>query len=187
MKVVGILGSPRKGGNTATLVDRVLAGAGAAGAETRLWVLNDLNIKGCQACLYCKTHDHRCQLQDDMTPVYDDLRAAGAVVIGSPIYMGDVTAQTMLFINRLYAFLNPPGSSAGNPVHIAKSALVFSFGRGTGDYRAVMAKIGEFLERAFGARLEGILGDGDNNDPNAVKGKPHLLEEAYALGRRLAE
>ena len=77
-----------------------------------------------------------------MAPVYADLREADAIVVGSPIYMGDITAQTMLFINRLYAFLNPPGSTAGNPVRIAKSALLFSFGRGTGDYHAVMAMIG---------------------------------------------
>ncbi|MGB9826100.1 MAG: flavodoxin family protein, partial [Desulfofundulus sp.] len=91
MKVVGIIGSPRRGGNTETLVERVLAGAAAAGAETQVFRLNEMNIRGCQACYYCKEHG-RCRQEDDMVQIYRALLEADGIVLGSPIYMGYVTA-----------------------------------------------------------------------------------------------
>jgi len=55
VKVIGFNGSPRRGANTATLVETVLKGAADKGAETRMVNLNELNIKGCQGCGACKT------------------------------------------------------------------------------------------------------------------------------------
>ena len=54
MKIIGFVGSPRKNGNTDVLVQQVLRGASIAGAETKVFYLNELNIKGCQDCDYCK-------------------------------------------------------------------------------------------------------------------------------------
>lgn len=106
MKVIGFVGSPRKGGNTEVLVKEVLNGAAAAGADTAIFYLNEMNFKGCQACGYCKSNDH-CVLDDDLKPVYDEIRQADAVVIGSPVYMGRPTGLTYSFVDRWYAFLGP--------------------------------------------------------------------------------
>jgi len=106
MKVVGFVGSPRKQGNTAALVGEVLRGAKEAGAETKLYYLNEMDIKGCQGCRACKKPEAICIQKDDMAPLYNEIKAADAVVVGSPVYFCQMTGQTKIFLDRLYAFLN---------------------------------------------------------------------------------
>jgi len=106
MKVVGFVGSPRKKGNTAMLVNEVLRGAQESGAETKVYFLNEMNIKGCQGCRACKKPGGVCIQKDDMAPLYDEIRDTDAVVVGTPVYMFQMTGQTKLFVDRLYAFLN---------------------------------------------------------------------------------
>lgn len=106
MKVVGFVGSPRKKGNTARLVNEVLRGAQEGGAETKLYFLNEMNIKGCQACYACKKPEGVCIQKDDMAPLYDEIKNTDAVVVGTPVYMFQMTGQTKLFVDRLFAFLN---------------------------------------------------------------------------------
>ncbi|MGD0154244.1 MAG: flavodoxin family protein [Thermacetogeniaceae bacterium] len=184
MRVIGIVGSPRQGGNTATLVERILAGAAEAGAETKIYSLNELHIRGCQACGYCKTHDGRCRQEDDMTPIYADLLASDGIVVGTPIYMGYLSAQTMLFVNRLYAFFIP---GQPNPVPPGKkAALVFSCGNSDETaYRKVLESFGETLSHLFGVAVKGIVGSGGNGAPGAVKEKQDVLDTAFALGKSL--
>lgn len=100
-KVVGIIGSPRKTGNVNSIVSEVLRGAKDGGAETKTYHLNSMNIKGCQSCMYCRKHD-RCCLNDDMKVIYKDIKDADAVVIGSPIYIYQVSGQTKILMDRLY-------------------------------------------------------------------------------------
>lgn len=106
MKVVGFVGSPRKQGNTAILVDEVLRGAREAGAETRAYYLNEMDINGCQGCRACKKKEGICVQKDDMAQIYGAIKDADAVVVGTPVYFGQMTGQTKLFADRLYAFLN---------------------------------------------------------------------------------
>jgi multimeric flavodoxin WrbA len=186
MKVIGIVGSPRKEGNTATLVEKVLAGAAEAGAETKVYNLNELNIRGCQACNYCKTHDNRCRQDDDMTPIYADLLAADGVVIGTPIYMGYPSAQTMLFVNRLYAFIN---FGKPSPVPEGKK-FAFAYSSGAGEeagYRQVMVSFSQIFGHFPGMAVKGIVGGGGNSDPGSVKNNQALLDEAFALGKELVK
>lgn len=105
MKVIGIVGSPRKNGNTDILVQQVLRGASTAGAETKIFYLNEMNIKGCQDCNNCKDNDH-CAQQVDMTLLYDEISETDGIVIGSPIYMSNVSSQTKAFMDRCYALIN---------------------------------------------------------------------------------
>ena len=105
MKVIAINGSPRKGWNTAQMLKKALEGAEAAGAETELIHLSDLNFKGCVSCFGCKRLGNpsfgKCNLRDDLTPVLEKISGCGALIIGSPLYMGDVTGMTRNLIERL--------------------------------------------------------------------------------------
>ena len=105
MKIVGFIGSPRKGENTDVLVNHILDKAKAAGAETKLFNLCDMDIGGCVACMACKNNPSTCSIEDDMLTLYDEIIAADGVVIGSPVYVAWITAQAKAFIDRLYAFL----------------------------------------------------------------------------------
>jgi multimeric flavodoxin WrbA len=106
MKVIGINGSPRKTWNTAQMVESALNGCKDAGAETKLYHLIDLMFKGCISCFACKRLGGpsyaKCGARDELTQVLDDVWAADALIIGSPVYFGDVTADMRAFLERLW-------------------------------------------------------------------------------------
>ena len=105
MKVIAINGSPRKKWNTATLLEKAIEGAASQGAEARLVHLYDLHFKGCVSCFACKTRGGEsygtCAVQDDLTPIYAEIKKASALILGSPIYFGDVTGEMRSFLERL--------------------------------------------------------------------------------------
>jgi multimeric flavodoxin WrbA len=105
MKVVAVNGSPRKKWNTATLLKKAMEGAASQGAETSLFHLYDLGFKGCISCFACKTRDGKsygtCAVQDDLTPIYAEIKKADALILGSPIYFGNVTGEMRSFMERL--------------------------------------------------------------------------------------
>ncbi|MBN2395869.1 MAG: flavodoxin family protein [Candidatus Atribacteria bacterium] len=99
LKIIGIIGSPRKGMNTDTLVTKVLEGAQSAGAETEKIYLNDLEIMPCQACSAFPAPDY-CFFHDGMDRIYEILETADGLVIGAPAYFGTFSAQLKLMIDR---------------------------------------------------------------------------------------
>jgi multimeric flavodoxin WrbA len=107
--VVGLNGSPRKGWNTGKLVSEALKGASEEGAETKSFDLYDLYFKGCASCFSCKTKtgylNGTCAIKDELSPVLELLTRATGLVLGSPIYVWDVTACVRAFIER-YCFSN---------------------------------------------------------------------------------
>ena len=110
MKVIAINGSPRKKWNTATLLEKALEGAETEGAETEIIHLYDLNFKGCTSCFACKLKDGKsygkCAMNDELTPVLDRLKDSDAVILGSPIYLGNSTGEMRSFMERyIFPFL----------------------------------------------------------------------------------
>ncbi len=105
MKTILLNGSPRKGWNTAKMLKEAQKGADAVGAETEYIDLYDLSYTGCRSCLACKRKNAercKCFWKDDLSPVIDRIFAADALIIGSPIYMGDITSQVHALIERLH-------------------------------------------------------------------------------------
>lgn len=105
MKVIAVNGSPRKKWNTASLLKKSLEGAATTGAETELVHLYDLDFKGCTSCFACKMKGSpsygSCAMDDDLTPVLKKIEKTDALVIGSPVYFGDVTGELRSFMERL--------------------------------------------------------------------------------------
>lgn len=105
MKILILNGSPRKNWNTAMMLKEAQKGAESAGAETEYIDLFDLTYTGCRSCLACKRKDAdrcKCFWKDDLSPVIERIFAADALIIGSPIYLGDVTSQVHGLIERLH-------------------------------------------------------------------------------------
>ena len=129
-KIIAINGSPRKNWNTDTLLRDVLSGAAAAGAETEMVYLYELNFCGCRSCMACKLRKEprpdRCVLRDDLAPVLARVHEANAVVLGSPIYFSEVTGEMRSFFERfLFQYLNY--DDYGKPLSPAKkTAWVFT-------------------------------------------------------------
>ena len=104
-KVMILNGSPRKNWNTAMMLKAAAEGAAAAGAEVEYIDLFDLSYTGCRSCLACKrkgAERPKCFWRDDLSPVIDRIFAADALIIGSPIYLGDITSQVIALLERLH-------------------------------------------------------------------------------------
>jgi len=160
MKVIAINGSPRKNWNTATLLKHALKGAESAGAETKLVHLYDLTYKGCVSCFACKLKGGesfgRCAVKDDLAPVFEEIRTANALILGSPIYFGDVTGQMRSFLERLlfqYPIYDP--DAFGTRPKNMKTAWIYTMNvtedlaREMG-YDRMFKNNAELLERFFG-------------------------------------
>lgn len=102
MKALGIYGSPRKGGNTDLLLDRVLEGAAAAGAEVSRVYVRDMNFEGCIECGGCD-QTGVCVVEDDMQRVYPQILDARVVFLASPVFFYGLTAQVKALIDRCQA------------------------------------------------------------------------------------
>ena len=103
MHLLIVLGSPRKNGNSETLAKSVADGFTATGGTVSSLRLNDMTIRGCQACGGC-AKTGKCVLKDDMTAIYDQIDATDRLLIVSPVYFYALSAQTKLFGDRFQAF-----------------------------------------------------------------------------------
>jgi len=113
MNILGIHASPRPQGNSSQLLNALLEEARGLGAATSAYTINALQVKGCQSCYSCRQpgKEKQCAVKDDMQPILADLFAADAVVLASPVYMWQMTAQARLFTDRLLPVLKPDYTS----------------------------------------------------------------------------
>jgi multimeric flavodoxin WrbA len=172
------VGSPKINGNTAKLVNAILDGAAENGAEKVIYNLASLNIKGCDACGRCQ-ETGSCPIDDDMQEIYHEIQAADVVVLGSPVYMWQMTAQTKLLIDRLTAFLEPNFSS-----RLDNKKLILIFSQGIPDRDAFK----QYFEYTAGLLyyigfdvIETVIAAG--TDKLEVAFRPRLLENARELGK----
>ena len=184
-KIIGIVGSPRNDGNTAALVQQVLHGAAEAGAATQIVYLNELTYKGCQGCYRCREIGC-CAQMDDLVPVLYDIAAADAVVLGSPNYMGGVTGQLKLMIDRFCVFMNADYTS--RLADGKKLALVFTQGMpDAGEYAAYYAAVQRSLVfLGFTGGSESLTAAGLRGQHDAADNAA-LMEQARAMGMRLLQ
>jgi len=105
MNCLGILGSPRIGGNSDILLDQALAGAKAAGGEVEKIILAKERISGCLACEKCNEHGV-CAIDDAMQEIHQKILGAGAVIHSVPVYFWSMTAQMKAYLDRWCAFFD---------------------------------------------------------------------------------
>lgn len=104
-KIVAIIGSYRKGGTTDLAVEAILEGAREKGAETHTIHLTGQHLEFCTNCRQCMQtpgpERGKCKQQDDLEPMLAEIAAADAIVLGSPVNLGNVTAIFRRFMERL--------------------------------------------------------------------------------------
>ena len=103
MKVLGVVGSQRKNGNTSALVKEALKPFEENGIDTELLFLGDYNINDCNGCDGCQD-TFRCIVDDDMQDIYPKILEADAIVLGSPTYFYNISGDMKTFIDRCYCF-----------------------------------------------------------------------------------
>jgi len=198
VKVIGCNASPRKGANTATLVETVLKGAAGKGAETRLVNLNKLKMKPCQGCDACKENLGHCVQKDDLTPMLEQMAACDAIVLGTPVYWFHVSAQFKALIDRLYCFYgSEPDAETGEMKEIiafpAGKKLVFVTSRGDPENPKFFPQLYGHLNEWLGcvgfallaSSVEFIHPVGAFNEKDAARRNAELLARAESVGASL--
>jgi len=100
MKVVAIIGSPRKNGNTELLTKHTLKAISEEGLDTELIRLASLEIKPCTACMACKEQEI-CSIKDDLFPIYLKMKEADGIILASPVYYGSATSLIKALMERV--------------------------------------------------------------------------------------
>jgi multimeric flavodoxin WrbA len=156
MRLIALCGSARKHGNTAKMLHQVIEGAKSAGAETEFINLFDLTYKDCIGCYSCKLKDSKsfghCVVDDDLKPLLGRIEESDVIVLGSPIYYGNLSGQMRSFTDRLlFQYLDYGGKSTGPKPKNFKTALIATMNVGDDIY----------IERGFKDTLAffaGIMG-----------------------------
>jgi multimeric flavodoxin WrbA len=134
MKVSAVLGSPRTSGNSATITKTLLGVLASKGAQSKTFELNNLVYRGCQGCMSCKIKTEKCIVHDGLTEVLEDIRTSDVTVIASPVYVGEISAQTKGLIDRFYSYYTPDFRTNPKPSRLAGARkLVFILSQGNPD------------------------------------------------------
>jgi len=189
MHILAFNGSPRKQGNTSTLIKAVLEGAQSAGAETTEVSLHHINMKGCAGCLTCREKiPGECAQKDDLSPYLEAIKTCDGVVLGCPIYMYRLSGQMKLFLDRSYSLYlsKPEGGGYTSAVPAGKTfGLVVSQGAPDSDqYARSIGYLAGMGGTGFGMEETGrIIHCGSEHGPAEENGD--LLEQARQLGRKM--
>ncbi len=212
MKVIAVNGSPRKKWNTAAMLEKAIEGAASQGAEARLIHLYDLEYRGCISCFACKTKGGKsygkCAVRDDLTPVYSEIKGADAIILGSPIYLGDVTGEMRSFMERLlYPYLVYSESCQTLFPRKLRTGLIYTmnvpeevaqaFG-----YDRMFEAVEGYMKRIFGnaesimsydtvqfedySKVVADLFDGDKKKERRAEVFPQDCRKAYEMGVRFS-
>ncbi|MCL2341494.1 MAG: flavodoxin family protein [Proteobacteria bacterium] len=195
MHVIAINGSPRKNWNTATLLTRALEGAAARGASTHLVHLYDLAYKGCTSCFACKLiggpSSGRCAMQDELRPVLEQIETkACALILGSPIYFGQMTGEMRSFLERLlfapHVYSQPPRSLFPRAI---KTAVIYTMNVTEElcarlGYPAMFQSTASSLTRTFGIESETLCCFDTYQFPDYDKVVMEYMDPARKAARR---
>ncbi|NPE10057.1 MAG: flavodoxin family protein [Asgard group archaeon] len=177
IRVLGIVGSARSGGNTETLVDEVLAGAKEAGAEIKKIILNELNISHCQGCNAC-ANKGECRHNDDMNKINEEMSKSSAFVYGTPIYYWGPTGIFKTFHDRLLA------TSRKGFIKDKKVAFVVPLG---GSESVARHTIGILTDSTnyMKANIVGQIVSPGTMEIEDLKKKSGVLQRAREMGKKL--
>jgi len=192
MKVLGIVGSPRKNGNTEVLVKEALDSARRLGASTEMVKVSDMNIMPCDGCETCDITDE-CKIEDDMQSLYAKLLQADGIIFGSPVYFWGVTAQAKAIIDRTFVFRRERKlrNKVAGAVVVARSGGASTAFSALSDFfslhrmipaRSIGPRTEEELAKEWGG---GVIAYADK--PGEVKKDKQALAKAQSLGRAMVE
>jgi multimeric flavodoxin WrbA len=122
MKILALIGSPRKKGNTDLLVEQILRGSKTKGHTAEKLYLYDYTISLCTDCRNCKKGDYVCCMNDEMQQIYPKMEAADVIVFGTPIYWYGPTAKMKMLMDRMRPFVANGKLKGKRAVVVAPSA-----------------------------------------------------------------
>jgi multimeric flavodoxin WrbA len=190
MKVIAFNGSPRKGGNTETLLNEAVRGAREMGAEVKVYVLNEMDIRPCQHCGGCDDTG-QCVIPDDMQAVHSDIRTADRIILASPIFFFGLSAQTKIVIDRCQAFWAEKyvHKKPVSPGQFGRKGLLLLVGGMKRNSKNMGFECSEATARAFfrtvNVQEHATLSYDSVDEQGAIVKHPTALKEAYEAGKKL--
>jgi multimeric flavodoxin WrbA len=186
MKVLGIMGSPRRGSNTEILLDKVLEGAGQAGAEVEKVLVSKLKISPCLE-IYACFKDGKCAIGDDMQTLYDKFLQADHIVFASPIFFYGITSQAKAVVDRCQAlWARRHVLGMGKEDKRERRGVFISIGatRGAKLFDGAMLTVRYFFD-AIGVKYSGEFLVRGVDDKAQINERPEALKDAFRLGQEL--
>jgi len=186
-RVLGLYGSPRRGGNSEILLDEFLRGCTDAGAQAERIVLAKLNMKGCLGCDGCE-ESGECVQKDDMESLYRSLEQHDRIVLASPIYFYGVTSQTKAVIDRSQALwcrkYRLQKSDQGRDQGRVRKGFFISVGatKGKNLFEGTILTIRYFFD-AIDVEYSGELLYKKVDSKGAIRDHPTALKDCYEAGR----
>ena len=186
VRVLGIMGSPRKQSNTDILLDKAFEGAGQAGAEVEKVLVSRLKISPCLEIYACRK-DGDCAIKDDMQVLYKKLLEADHVIFASPMFFYGVTSQAKAVIDRCQAlWIMKHVLGVGKEDKRERKGLFISVGatRGVKLFDGAVLTVKYFFD-AIGVKYSGDLLVRGIDNKGQIKEHPAVLEDAFRLGQEL--
>ncbi len=189
MKVLGLFGSPRRGGNTDLLLEEALKGAQTEGAEVERLYLTDFNIIPCRECLQCY-NEGNCIILDDMQKIYPKLLEADVIILASPVFFYNVTAWAKALIDRCQALWSRKyvlkDTSLGEAGKRRKGFFISAGGtKGQRVFEGAILTAKYFFD-VLNADYVGELVFRQIDAKGEILKQPGALEQAFEMGRKLA-
>jgi multimeric flavodoxin WrbA len=178
LRIIGLVCSPRRNGNTEILISEALEEAGKNGAETEIIRTTDMNILPCDGCAYCHNKG-KCRIDDDMQGLYNKMLKADGIILGSPVYFWSVSGQAKILMDRTYALRYPHHRLKNKPA----GAIVVAGRRGC--ISALSAINNFFLGQDMLPTGLGIAGYG--NQKGEVLEDTRAVDGARSLGRQIVD
>ena len=179
MKVTAIVGSPRKKGQSATLVNAILEGAKESGAEVAIHYLGEKTIHPCTGCYSCEKTKECIIKHDDMMDIYKDMETADAYVFASPVYFNHVSGQFKVFLDRIFPYYWDKPMTGKKGVF----ALVYEDDHES-LYHEVVTWFTDMVNSCHGIEfIDTVKVHGANKRPIAQN--EELLARARAIGKKL--
>jgi multimeric flavodoxin WrbA len=183
-KILVLLGSPRKKGNSAILADQITKGAKSARAKVETIYLHGKTVAPCKACFACqKKNSKGCSIKDDMQDIYVKLLEADAWVIASPVYWFTMSAQTKIFMDRCFAL----PAYQKDPFIGKRIAIAMTYG-GEDPFDSGCVNALRTFQDAFGYIESQIVGMvyGSAMDAGDIRSNKKVMDEAFDMGKKLA-
>ncbi len=187
MRVMAVLGSPRRRGNSSLLAKRFLDHAKKAGAQTSSYFLEELNYKGCKACGACKKVSDHCVIEDDASQILLEMHEADIIIFAMPNYFADLSGQFKLFLDRTYSLLAPDFLSNGNKSRLAPGKhLVFILTQGAPStaFKSIPEKY-THLKEYYGLAGFHAIHAGNLYDCGEIDGHPDILKQIDGIAQQL--
>jgi multimeric flavodoxin WrbA len=167
------------------LAQKFLDTAKELGAETQVFMLNQMGFQGCQGCGGCKTKSDACILKDDLAPALSAVKEADVLLLASPVYFGDLSGQLKCFFDRTYSYFNPDFSSRVPPGKKAVMVLVQA-NPDAAQFDDIFPRYQRWL-KLYGYDPVYLLRATGVRDPGDLDQQTPVLNRAAALAREIVK